>query len=141
MDDGTGGEDGTSLPFVLVCWLVAALMSFGAIAASDAFLEQQRIQSVCDGAALAAANQTDGGAAYSRGVGTTLPLDQASAQVAVADQLADGGTQLDSWSVRTDGAEATVTCTRSVPIAFGWLFLAGRPLERTAVASAQAPTA
>ena len=39
--------------------LVAALMAFGAIAASDAFLEQQEVQSVCDGAALAAANQAD----------------------------------------------------------------------------------
>ena len=48
-------ERGSTLPFVLVCWLVAALMVFGAIAASDAFLEQQRVQSACDGAALAAA--------------------------------------------------------------------------------------
>ena len=136
-----GSEQGSSLPFVLVCWLVAALMAFGAIAASDAFLEQQRVQSVCDGAALAAANQTAAAAAYAQGVGGYLPLDQASAEVAVADHLADGGSRLDSWSVAVDGLEATVTCTRSVPIAFGWLFLGGRPLERTAVASAQAPTA
>ncbi len=134
-------EEGSTLPFVLVCWLVAALMVVGAIAASDAFLEQQRLQSVCDGAALAAANRTEDGAAYARGVDGHLPLDQASAETAVADQLADGGTRLDGWSVAVDGVEATVTCTRSVPIAFGWLFLGGRPLERTAVASAQAPTA
>ncbi|SDG04240.1 pilus assembly protein TadG-related protein [Klenkia brasiliensis] len=137
----TGSEEGSSLPFVLVCWLVAALMALGAVAASDAFLEQQRVQSACDGAALAAANQTGGGAVYSRGVAGYLPLDQASAEVAVADQLADGGTRLDAWSVAVDGVEATVTCTRAVPIAFGWLFLGGRPLERTAVASARAPTA
>ena len=31
-------------------------------------------------------------------------------------------------------------CTRSVDIAFGWLFLGGERLERTAVASARAPT-
>jgi Flp pilus assembly protein TadG len=137
----TGSEEGSSLPFVLVCWLVAALMCFGAVAASDAFLEQQRVQSACDGAALAAVNQTENGAAYARGVSGYLPLDQASAQVAVADQLADGGTRLDGWSVRVTGVEATVTCTRSVQIAFGWLFLGGAPLERTAVASARAPTA
>ena len=52
-------ERGSTLPFVLVCWTVAALMVLGAIAASDAFLEQQEVQSVCDGAALAAANRTD----------------------------------------------------------------------------------
>ena len=44
------GERGSTLPFVLVCWLVAALMAFGAIAASDAFLEQQSVQAACDGA-------------------------------------------------------------------------------------------
>ena len=134
-------EEGSTLPFVLVCWSVAALMAFGAIAASDAFLEQRRVQSVCDGAALAAANRTDEGLVYREGVGTSLPLTRDSAQAAVADQLADGGTRLEAWSVQTDGVEVTVTCTRTVEIAFGWLFLAGRPLERTAVASARAPTA
>ena len=134
-------ERGSTLPFVLVCWLVAALMSFGAVAASDAFVEQQRVQSVCDGAALAAANQADVAALYARGVGTELPLTQASTQAAVADQLADAGTGLDAWASDTDGVEVTVRCTRTVQIAFGWLFLGGAPLERTAVASARAPTA
>jgi uncharacterized membrane protein len=118
--DGDHAERGSTLPLVLVCWLVAALMAFGAIAASDAFLEQQQVQSVCDGAALAAANATD--------------------EAAVADQLADGGTALHSWSTETDGVEVTVRCTRHVEIAFGWLFLGGQPLERTAVAAARAPT-
>ena len=45
-----------------------------------------------------------------------------------------------AWAAETDGAEVTVRCTRNVDIAFGWLFLGGRPLERTAVASARAPT-
>lgn len=138
--DELGGERGSTLPFVLVCWLVAALMAFGAIAASDAFLEQQELQSVCDGAALAAANRTDESVVYSQGVGTELPLTRITAQVAVADQLADGGTSLDSWSAETDGAEVTVRCTRYVHIAFGWLFLGGEPLERTTTASARAPT-
>ena len=138
--DPDAAERGSTLPFVLVCWTVAALMAFGAIAASDAFLEQLEVQSVCDGAALAAANSTDEGAVYRDGVGAELPLTRAAAQVAVADQLADGGTALDSWSAETDGAEVTVRCTRSVEIAFGWLFLGGQPLERTATASARAPT-
>jgi Flp pilus assembly protein TadG len=133
-------ERGSTLPFVLVCWTVAALMVFGAIAASDAFLEQQEVQSVCDGAALAAANAADEAVLYTDGVGTDLPLTRVTAQAAVADQLADGGTQLDAWSAETDGVEVTVRCTRSVDIAFGWLFLGGEPLERTAVAGARAPT-
>jgi hypothetical protein len=135
-----GPEEGSTLPFVLVCWLVAALMVFGAIAASDAFLEQQEVQSVCDGAALAAANEADQAAVYAHGVGATVPLTRAAAEAAVADQLADAGAQLDAWSADTDGTEVTVRCTRSVQIAFDWLFLGGRPLERTAVASARAPT-
>jgi hypothetical protein len=138
--DGGDGERGSTLPFVLVCWTVAALMAFGAIAASDAFLEQQEVQSVCDGAALAAANRTDEAVVYASGVGGELPLTRATAQAAVADQLADGGTALDTWSAETDGAEVTVRCTRYVEVAFGWLFLGGEPLERTATASARAPT-
>ena len=133
-------EAGSTLPFVLVCWLVAALMAFGAIAASDAFLEQQEVQSICDGAALAAADRADEAAVYTLGVGAELPLTRAAAEAAVADQLADARVRLDAWSAQTDGREVTVRCTRSVRIAFDWLFLGGRPLERTAVASARAPT-
>jgi uncharacterized membrane protein len=133
-------ERGSTLPFVVVCWLVAALMVFGAIAASDAFLEQQDVQSVCDGAALAAANQADEAVVYVDGVGSSLPLTPEGARAAVADQLADGRAHLDAWSAETDGVEVTVRCTRYAHIAFGWLFLAGQPLERTATASARAPT-
>ena len=136
----TDPEGGSTLPFVLVCWLVAALMVLGAIAASDAFLEQQEVQSACDGAALAAANEADAAAVYAQGAGAHLPLTQSTAEAAVADQLADAGVRLDAWSAQTDGAEVTVRCTRSVHIAFDWLFLGGRPLDRTAVASARAPT-
>jgi hypothetical protein len=134
-------ERGSTLPFLLLCWSVAALMALGAVAASDAFLEQQRVQSVCDGAALAAADRVDAGAVYAAGVGTDLPLTADGARTAVAEHLAVGGEHLDGWSVQTDGARVTVRCTRTVPIAFGWLFLGGRPLERTAVAGASAPTA
>ena len=88
----------------------------------------------------AAANATDEAAVYATGVGTALPLTRASTQAAVADQLADGGTALHSWATETDGVEVTVRCTRHVEIAFGWLFLGGQPLERTAVAGARAPT-
>ena len=144
MRDGRPGtrdpEAGSTLPFVLVCWLVAALMALGAIAASDAFLEQQEVQSICDGAALAAANQADEAVVYAQGAGAELPLTRAAAEAAVADQLSDAGVTLDAWSAATDGAEVTVRCTRSVPIAFGGLFLGGEPLERTAVARAGAPT-
>jgi Flp pilus assembly protein TadG len=125
---------------VLICWTVAALMAFGAVAASDAFLEQQEVQSVCDGAALAAADRADEAVVYTSGVGAQLPLARATAQAAVAGQLARGDADLDAWSVETDGTEVTVRCTRYADIAFGWLFLGGRPLERTAVASARAPT-
>ena len=134
-------ERGSTLPFVLLCWLLAALMVCGAVAASDAFLEQQEVQSVCDGAALAAADRTDEGRVYAAGVGAELPLTAQSTERAVAEHLADAGDDhLDAWSTATDGAEVTVRCTRYADIAFGWLFHGGRPLERTAVASARAPT-
>jgi uncharacterized membrane protein len=134
------GERGSTLPLVLATWLVGALMAFGAIAASDAFLEQQEVQSLCDSAALAAANRADEAVLYTRGVQAQLPLTRAAAQAAVADQLADAGAQLSAWSAETDGVEVVVRCTRHVEIAFGWLFLGGEPLERTATAGARAPT-
>ena len=137
---GGDGERGSTLPFVLLCWPLAALMVFGAIAASDAFLEQREVQSICDGAALAAADRTDEGVVYADGVGAALPLTTESTQTAVAEHLAADGSRLDSWSTSTDGTEVTVRCTRQAEIAFGWLFLGGRPLSRTAVASARAPT-
>ena len=141
-EEGTDSDDerGSTLPLVLVCWLVAALMVFGAISASDAFLKQQDVQSVCDGAALAAADRTDEGVVYARGVAGSLALDQATSEAAVTDYLASGDRALSSWTLQTDGSEVTVRCSRSVTIAFGWLFLGGRPLDRTAVASARAPT-
>ena len=115
-------------------------MALGAVAASDAFLEQRSVQGICDSAALAAANAADEAAVYRSGIeGGVLPLTRAGARAAVADSLAAGDSALDSWSAETEGAEVTVTCTRQVDIAFGWLFLGGRPLERTAVASARAP--
>jgi uncharacterized membrane protein len=139
--DRSAGEQGSSLPLVLVCWLVAALMALGAITASDAFLEQRSVQAVCDAAALAAANAADEAAVYRSGIGAgTLPLTRAGAQAAVADSLAAGDSALESWAAETDGVEVTVTCTRRVDVAFGWLFLGGQPLERTAVAGARAPT-
>jgi Flp pilus assembly protein TadG len=119
-------------------------MVCGAVAASDAFLEQQEVQSVCDGAALAAADRTDEGRVYATGVGSELPVTAQTAQEAVAEHLAedsDGGPpDLDAWTATTDGVEVTVRCTRYADIAFGWLFHGGQPLERTAVASARAPT-
>ncbi|WP_075013288.1 pilus assembly protein TadG-related protein [Geodermatophilus obscurus] len=133
-------ERGSALPFVLVCWLVAAFMALGAVAASDAFLEQQDLQAACDGAALAAANRADEERVYAAGVGTSLPLTLETARSAVADHLADGATAVDTWSAETDGSEVTVRCGRSVDIAFGWLFLGGRPLQVDAVAGARAPT-
>jgi hypothetical protein len=139
-ETGRAGERGSTLPFVLVSWLIAALMTFGAIAASDAFLKQQEVQSLCDGAALAAAGRADESAVYRDGVGPHLPLSRDRAEQAVAEQLSAGGARLDSWSASTDGSEVTVRCTRRVRIAFGWLFLGGAPLDRTAVAAARTPT-
>jgi Flp pilus assembly protein TadG len=133
-------ERGSTLPFVLVAWCVAALLVFGAVAASDAFLEQQQVQSICDSAALAAAEHADEATVYASGVGAEVPLTGELARQAVAEQLADESARLDGWSADTDGAEVTVRCTRYADIAFGWLFLAGRPLERTATSSARAPT-
>ena len=52
------------------------------MALSDVFTQQRSLQSVCDGAAIYAANNVDPGALHGGGAsGPALPLTDASAQV------------------------------------------------------------
>lgn len=138
----TPAERGSIVPFVLLCFLVAALMVCGGITASAAFLAQRDVQSVCDGAALAAANAVDEGGYFGRGGEDAVPLSQESVSAAVADYLVDATdaeSALASWSVSTDGRNVEVVCTRFAVLPFADIFLGGEPLERTAEAAARSP--
>ena len=52
-------DRGSTIPLILGCFVVAFLIVAGSVAAGDAFLQQRNLQSVCDGAAAAAATSAD----------------------------------------------------------------------------------
>jgi uncharacterized membrane protein len=127
------------VPFVLLSFSIALVMVCGGITASVAFLEQRDVQSLCDGAAVAAANEIDEGQYFATSSRDAVPLSQDSVTVAVADYVAGASKGLKAWSTSTDGRSVQVVCTRYVRLPFAALFLGGREVERTARASARSP--
>ncbi len=127
------------VPFVLLSFGIATVMVCGGITASVAFLAQRDVQSLCDGAAVAAANEIDESQYFATSGRDAVPLSQASVNAAVAEYLAAASDGLDAWSTSTDGRSVQVICTRYVMLPFAALFLGGKELERTAVASARSP--
>lgn len=135
------GDEGSSVPFVLLCFLVAAVLVAGVTTASAAFLAQRDLQADCDGAAIAAASGVDLPAIYGAGLGPeeTLPLATDQAQGAVAEYQAG----LDPFDARAevDLERVTVTCQRTVNVPFGRLFGYGAGLGRSTVSTARTPLA
>lgn len=71
----TRNDRGTILPLIAGFTVSALLLVLGAIDASAAFLAQRDLASVCDGAALAAAQSVSARAVYEApGVSAALPL-------------------------------------------------------------------
>ncbi len=132
-------DRGSTVPFILLSFGIALLMVCGGITASVAFLEQRDVQSLCDGAAVAAANELDEGQYFTTAGNDAVPLSQDSVTVAVGVYLESASQGLDTWSTSTDGRSVQVVCTRYVTLPFAGMFLGGRQLERTAVASARSP--
>jgi len=145
-------DRGTTIPLIMLCFLVAGTFVCGSIAASAAFLAQRELAGVCDGAAIAAANafgrartSATGGAPsepeFGRDRSDSLPLDDAEVQRAATAYLLRQLPPDETLSISavTDGRVATVTCRRRVRIPFGGLLGCGGGLDRTAVARARSP--
>src|SRR6185437_11917679 len=81
------GDRGSVTPLVLGFFLIGLLVVAGAVLASDALTRQRDLQSICDGAAVAAANAVDPQAARTEELSDALPL--ADVEQAVDDYLAD----------------------------------------------------
>lgn len=134
-------DTGSSIPFVLLCFLLAALLVAGVTTASSAFLAQRDLQADCDGAALAAASayqpSKHGGLAKRQ----ALPLAQKMAQHAVDEYRADRypGDEIARMSAHVDQEIVTVTCERQVAVPFARVFLGAEKLPRTAASSARSP--
>jgi hypothetical protein len=131
-------ERGSTIPLILGFYLIGLMMVGGAVLLSDLFARQRGLQSICDGAAIAASNAIDGPGARTGDIRDALPLravqdavdsylarDAERAQVrAIADVSGDGGT-------------VRVECLGVAHVAFGVLFGRGSGIEQRAVSSAQ----
>jgi Flp pilus assembly protein TadG len=137
-------DRGSTLPFVLLCFLLALLLVAGTVAASAAFLAQRDLQSDCDGAAVAGAAAVDPAGVYADGaLLDALPLTTVAAQDAVAGYAARAGLGDTSFAVTVpvpvDGAAVAVRCGRRVTVPFGPMFGLGGGVDRTADSSARSP--
>jgi hypothetical protein len=136
------GDRGSTLPFVLLCFLLALLLVAGTVAASAAFLAQRDLQSDCDGAAVAGAAAVDPAALYGgNGVREELPVAAEDAQAAIAGYAGRAGLGDTSFAVTVSagGGAVAVACARQVTIPFGRMFGLGEGVVRTAESGARSP--
>jgi hypothetical protein len=136
------GDQGSSLPFVLLCFLVAAVLVAAVSTASSAFLAQRDLQSDCDGAAVAAASGVDLDRLYLDGLAAqdTLPLALEQAEDAVREYREAGFGDGDAFETQVDVSpeRVTVACERVVTVPFGHLFGLGDGVDRSTVSTARA---
>ncbi|MFL6164224.1 MAG: pilus assembly protein TadG-related protein [Jatrophihabitantaceae bacterium] len=131
-------EDGSTIPLVLGFFLIGLLVVAGAVLASDAFTQQRDLQSICDGAALAAANAVDFRAARTQPLDQALPL--AGVQQAAEGYLArDPGRAAVNISARLspDGRTVLADCRRHTQLAFGAVIGRADGVEQHATAHAR----
>jgi hypothetical protein len=136
-----GTDEGSTIPLILGFWMVAMVMVAGAVALGDAFTKQRDLQSICDGAALAAANSGDPASVHGGGLNGSDALPLARVTEAVTSYLSRGenrGVQADAV-VDRDGVTVRVTCRRHVRITFGAVL--GRPggIDQITDADARSP--
>jgi uncharacterized membrane protein len=131
-------EDGSTIPLVLGFFLIGLLVVAGAVLAGDAYTEQRDLQSICDGAALAAANAIDSRAARTQELNDALPL--VGVQQAVGSYLArDPGRASTSIraTVALDGRTVTADCHRHTQLAFGTVIGKADGIDQHATAHAR----
>jgi len=136
-------DRGSSLPLVLLCFLVAAILVAAVTTASSAFLAQRDLQADCDGAAVAAASGVDLDRVYRDGLAAqdTLPLAADQAERAVLEYQSGGFAGDDAFGTRVEvGVDrVTVACERVVTVPFGRLFGVADGLHRSTVSTARTP--
>jgi hypothetical protein len=135
-----GDDRGSTLPLVLGFFLIAMLFVAGATAISGAFTDQRDLQSVCDGASLAAANSASSQALHGTG-NSGGAIELSGAQSAVAGYLARAGAAdvRAQSEVSTDGMTLRLTCVRHTKLAFGSFIGQRDGVDQRAVSSARSP--
>ncbi|MEP6851889.1 MAG: pilus assembly protein TadG-related protein [bacterium] len=136
---GRRGDRGSVIPLILGFWLVGMYVVAAAIALGDAFTGQRTLQSICDGAAVAAANTVRTDVLHYGGTdAAALPLGDTSP--AVARFLArDGGRDGVQFESVVTQDTVTLHCTRSRRVTFGRFI--GKPggVTQSVYSSARSP--
>jgi len=135
-------DRGSTIPLILGCFVVAFLIVAGSVAAGDAFLQQRDLQSVCDGAAAAAATSADLAAARETGDVGGSALHLANVQEAV-DQYVSRDASRSAVQVEETLSQiaesVSPSCVEHTEIAFGAVFGKGGGVDHHAVSTARAP--
>lgn len=132
-------ERGSTLPLILGFFVLAMLMVAGSVALGQAFVQQRDLQSVCDGAAAAAA-ASGGNLDREHGVGSGSSLRFGDVHAVVAAYLARDPDRR-AVTVRAQlsggGTRLTLTCRQRRNLPLGGLF--GRAhVDHTATSTARA---
>lgn len=106
-------DRGTVTVMLIGFFLVLTALTAVVVDASAAFLSRQQLNSLADGAALAAADGAQGQRVYEHGLGELASVDPQAASAYVADYLAAVGAYDAhpglSYDVVSDGTRVTVT--------------------------------
>lgn len=131
-------EEGSVAPLILGFFLIGLLVVAGAVLASDAYTKQRELQSVCDGAALAAANALDSRAARTQRLDEALPLTgvQQASQRYLASDPDRAGVSIRA-GIAADGRTVTADCQRHTRLAFGAVIGRGNGIDQHATAHAR----
>jgi hypothetical protein len=134
-----GGDRGSTVPLILGLFLIALLLVAGSVAAGDAFVQQDQLQDLCDGAAVAAASAAnlsgDRGNQSSDSQFLTLGSVQSAVNNYLAHDPARAGVTTQA-SLSADATEVAVRCSQTRTIAFGAVFGYGNGVVHTATSPA-----
>jgi hypothetical protein len=134
-------DRGSTIPLILGFFLVALMMTAGAVAAGDAFVQQRGLQDVCDGAAAA-------------GAVSAADLDRSTAIASVGSlRFADVQRVVDAYLARDasragvhihaglspDARTLQLTCIETEQIAFGAMFGKADGVRHVVTSAARAP--
>lgn len=134
------GDRGSTVPLILGLFLIALLLVAGSVAAGDAFVQQDQLQDLCDGAAVAAASAADLNGNRANQSSDSQFLILGAVQSAVNSYLDRDPTRAGvttQASLSADATEVAVRCSQTRTIAFGALFGYGNGVVHTATSTAK----
>ena len=132
------GDQGSVIPLVLGFWLIALLFVAGSVALGDVFTNHRTLQSMCDGAAIAAANTARPDALHGAGIdAAAIPLADATDAVAgyLALDRARSAVSAET-GIEADGVTVDLTCSQHTRVIFGLII--GKPDGVTQIVNASA---